>query len=88
MPAPELHNYLCAYDFEVEDKDFLWEEDGESFSEWFPDRAAEAFVEWRAESDGFDPDGCRVVVLDRETGETTRWNVEVEITYTAYPAEE
>ena len=88
MSYPESHSYLCAYDFEVEDEDFNWEETGESFSEWFPERAAEAFLEWRSRVEGIDPDSWCVVVLDRKTGTITRWNVETEITYTAFPVEE
>lgn len=79
MPAPELHNYLCAYDFEVEDKDFLWEEDGESFSEWLP---------CRIEIGTSDPETCRVVIVSGNAGEITLRGTDVEITYSAYPSEE
>lgn len=88
MVSPKLHSYRCAYDFDVEGNDFVWEEDGDAFNEYFPKRAAEAFVEWRAEIDGYDPTTSCVVVLDRETGEITRWDVEVETTYTARPVKE
>lgn len=88
MVSPKLHNYRCAYDFDVKGNNFVWEEDGDAFTEWFPERAAEAFMEWRTEVDGYDPGTWRVVVLDRETGEITTWDVKVETTYTAFPVEE
>lgn len=88
MSYPETHSYLCAYDFEVEGNDFSWEKDGESFSEWLPEKAAEAFVEWRSKIEGNEPGLWCVVVLDRKTKEVTRWNVEIAIAYTAFPTEE
>lgn len=88
MTSPELHKYLCAYDSEIEENGFTWEEDGEAFNERSPREAAEAFMEWRAQIDGYDPDTWRAAVLDRETGEITLWDVEVETTYTARPVKE
>lgn len=82
MPISELHTYLCAYDFEVEEESFTWEVNGERFHERRPAYAAESFLEWHSEAEGIEPQTYRVVVLDRESGEITRWDVKPEITYT------
>ena len=86
--ATWLHTYLCAYDFEVEDEDFAWEECGESFAERDPQDAAEEFLKCRAGVERVYPGPHCVVVFDQETGEATRWDVELEITCTALPAVE
>ena len=88
MPTPKFHSYLCAYDFELEDKDFRWEEDGIPIAAWKPNSAAEDFLAGCAGFDSLEAGFYCVVALDRETGEITRWNVELEALYTAYPAEE
>lgn len=90
MPVFGHRTFLCVFASDLEKDGFSWEKDGCSISVFSsPVHAAEHFAYWHTEfDDDADANMWRIAVLDQDTGETTFWDVEADITYTAFPVEE